>query len=118
MPFAEMLGRPKEGDIVQVKLYSDKSGRLAVTMKGAGRLLDSTDDRDRDFHRIAERLLKHIRQNDGFISEKKSPAFIQENFRISKAEFKRLLGHLYKSRLIEKSGDGFRLIERKEQSDA
>lgn len=33
MPFAEMRGRPKVGEIVWAKLYSDKSGRLAVSMK-------------------------------------------------------------------------------------
>ena len=33
MPFAGMRGRVKEGDIVWIQLYSDKSGRLAVTME-------------------------------------------------------------------------------------
>ena len=33
MPFAEMRGRPKVGEIVWAKLYTDKSGRLAVSMK-------------------------------------------------------------------------------------
>ncbi len=33
MPFAEMKGRPKEGEYVWVKLYEDKSQRLAVSME-------------------------------------------------------------------------------------
>ncbi len=33
MPFAEMRGRPKEGEYIWVKLYEDKSRRLAVTME-------------------------------------------------------------------------------------
>ncbi len=33
MPFAEMRGRPKEGEYIWVKLYEDKSQRLAVTME-------------------------------------------------------------------------------------
>ncbi len=33
MPFAEMIGRPKVGDVVWAKLYTDKSGRLATSMK-------------------------------------------------------------------------------------
>ncbi|EGS33917.1 MULTISPECIES: S1 RNA-binding domain-containing protein [Megasphaera] len=33
MPFAEMKGRPKEGEYIWVKLYEDKSGRLAVSME-------------------------------------------------------------------------------------
>ena len=111
MPFAEMLGRPKAGDSVRVKLYNDKSGRLAASMKGASRTVESNDERLQSLERNATRLMKYIRENDGFISEKLSPAYIQSTFRISKAEFKRALGHLYKQRLIEKSGDGFKLID-------
>lgn len=33
MPFAEMIGKPEVGDIVWAKLYIDKSGRLATSMK-------------------------------------------------------------------------------------
>ncbi len=33
MPFAEMKGRPKEGEYVWVRLYEDKSHRLAVSME-------------------------------------------------------------------------------------
>ena len=35
MPFAEMVGRPQVGAVVWAKLYTDKSGRLALTMKVA-----------------------------------------------------------------------------------
>ena len=118
MPFAEMIGRPKAGDTVRVKLYNDKSGRLAVSMKGAVRMAESDDEREAGIERNAERLMKYIRRSGGFISEKLPPAFIQSNFRISKAEFKRALGHLYKMRLLEKSGDGFRTVEREDRSDA
>ncbi len=116
LPFAEMIGRPMEGDMVRVKLYRDKSGRLAVSMKGALekiRAEDKVDQIDRD----AERLLKYMRRDDGFISENQSPASIQREFRMSKAAFKRALGHLFKRRLIERLGDGFKLaIE--DRSDA
>ncbi|MCH4178679.1 MAG: S1-like domain-containing RNA-binding protein [Megasphaera sp.] len=33
MPFAEMKGRPKEGEYIWIKLYEDKSHRLAVSME-------------------------------------------------------------------------------------
>ena len=118
LPFAEMIGRPKAGDSVRVKLYSDKSGRLAVSMKGAKRLSESKDEREQGLERSAERLMKFIQRSNGFISEKLSPTFIQSNFHISKAEFKRALGYLYKRRQIEKSGDGFKLVEREERGDA
>ena len=46
------------------------------------------------------------------------PAFIQKNFHISKGEFKRALGHLYKRRLVDKVNDGFKLIEQEDRRDA
>ena len=33
MPFREMIGKPEADDIVWAKLYTDKSGRLAMSMK-------------------------------------------------------------------------------------
>ena len=33
MPYAGMRGRPQVGEVVWAKLYTDKSGRLAVTME-------------------------------------------------------------------------------------
>ena len=116
LPFSEMIGRPRENDVVRVKLYRDKSGRLAVSMKAAARAsmdrserieVEKVDQIDRD----AERLLKYMMRSNGFISEKLPPSFIQKNFRISKGAFKRALGHLYKMRRIERSGDGFKLTD-------
>ena len=109
LPFAEMIGRPMVGETVRVKLYRDKSGRLAASMKGASstklRAEDKADQLDRD----GERLLKYMRRSDGFINENMTPRAVQENFRMSKAAFKRALGHLYKKRMIERLGDGFKL---------
>lgn len=110
LPFAEMLGQPSVGETVRVKLYRDKSGRLAVSMKGAAhstklRAEDKLDQIDRD----AERLIKYMRRGDGFIDENMSPRAVQENFRMSKAAFKRAIGHLYKRRMIERLGNGFKL---------
>lgn len=180
MPFAEMRGRPHVGDIVWVRLYTDKSGRLATSMKVSdemrraskpaeniqrgdkvkGRIFNITEagafflttDRViafiakkefarelrvgevvearvtfvRDDGRIdaslreskenalnhdAKKILKFIRENGGStnLNDKTHPAKIQAVFKISKAAFKRAVGHLLKARLIEKIDDGFKL---------
>ena len=110
MPFSEMIGRPKVGDSVRVKLYIDKSGRLAMSMKAAV----ERSDKEQEIARDADCILKFIRKTGGFISEQLPPNFIQKNFRISKAAFKRALGHLFKQRVIERSGSGFKLAARED----
>ena len=118
LPFAEMLGRPKPGDLVRVKLYTDKSGRLAVSMKAAlhrGEQVDGT--KEEEIARDAARILKYLHRKGGFVSEQLPPTFIQANFRISKAAFKRAIGYLFKRRLIEKSGNGFKLVGEGAQHD-
>ena len=180
MPFAEMIGRPKTGDVVWAKLYTDKSGRLATSMKvsdeirraskpaenvkigdkvtgaifniteaGAfvftgeryivfiaqkeiprvlkcgevvearvtfiredGRLNGSLrESKENAINSDAEKILKFIRDNDGKINlnDNSEPEKIYAVFKISKAAFKRAIGHLLKERLIEKFEDGFKL---------
>ena len=181
MPFAEMIGRPQVGDIVWAKIYKDKSGRLAASMKVSDEIrraskpaenikigdkvtgeifniIDSgafmfTHERNivfivkKDIPRVlkvgetvearvtfirddgrlnaslrekkenelvqhAKIILKFIKANGGQMNfnDKSDPEKIQAVFHISKASFKRAVGHLYKERLIEKIDGGFRLI--------
>ncbi len=182
MPFAEMRGRPKVGEIVWAKLYSDKSGRLAVSMKvsdeirraskpaenikrgdkirgavfnmidaGAfvfseqrnivfiarkeiprelrigevvearvtfiredGRLDASLREiKETALERDAEKIFAFMRKNGGAMNfhDGSAPAQIQAVFKISKAAFKRAVGHLYSQRRIEKIRDGFKIVE-------
>ena len=181
MPFAEMIGKPEVNDIVWAKLYIDKSGRLATSMKvsdeirraskpaenikrgdkvkGAiyniietGAFLFSTDRNivfipqkhiprklkvgeivearitfvredgrlDASLREIkelainpdAEKILKFIKDNGGKINftDKTDPQKIQAVFNISKAAFKRAIGHLLKTKKIEKLDDGFSIL--------
>ena len=181
MPFAEMRGRPKVGEIVWAKLYSDKSGRLAVSMKvsdeirraskpaenikrgdkikgavfniidaGAfvfsderyivfiakkemprelrigeivearitylredGRLDASLREiKENALERDAEKIFDFMRANGGSMNfhDKTAPEKIQAVFKISKAAFKRAVGHLYNQRRIEKIDDGFKVV--------
>ena len=172
LPYAGMRGRPQIGETVWAKLYTDKSGRLAVTMevedelrrasrsaegvrvgdrlKGSvynitesgvflfteERYIAFIDHREipkrprvgetvemrvtylredgrlnaslrppKETARIedADRLLALLREHDGKMpyTDATSPEVIQDRFHISKAAFKRALGHLLKEGLIE-----------------
>ena len=181
MPFAEMRGRPKVGEIVWAKLYSDKSGRLAVSMKvsdeirraskpaegikrgdkikgavfniiDAGAFVFSEERyivfiarkemprelrigevvearvtflredgrldaslraiKETALDRDAEKIFNFMQKNGGSMNfhDKTAPEKIQAVFKISKAAFKRAVGHLYSQRRIEKIDGGFKII--------
>ena len=183
MPFAEMRGRPKVGDLVWAKLYSDKSGRLAASMKvsdeirraskpaenikrgdkvkgavfniidaGAfvfseeryivfiarkemprelrigevvearvtflredGRLDASLREiKENALERDAEKIFAFMQKNGGAMNfhDKTAPQKIQAVFKISKAAFKRAVGHLYYERRIEKIDGGFKIVDK------
>ena len=182
MPFAEMVGKPQTDDIVWAKLYTDKSGRLATSMKvsdeirraskpaenikrgdkvkgaiynitEAGAFLFSTErnivfipqkavprklkcgeviearvtfiredgrlnaslreTKENAINDDAEKILQFIKDSGGKINftDKTEPEKIQAVFHLSKASFKRAIGHLLKMRLIEKMDDGFKILE-------
>jgi len=182
MPFAEMRGRPKVGEIVWAKLYKDKSGRLAVSMKvsdeirraskpaenvkcgdkvkgaifniteaGAfvfseekyivfipqkdiprvlrvgevvearvtfvredGRLNAALRDiKEKALDSDAKKIFDFMQKNGGAMNfhDKTSPDKIFAAFKISKAAFKRAVGHLLKARRIEKIDNGFKINE-------
>ncbi|MBR2774471.1 MAG: RNA-binding protein [Selenomonadaceae bacterium] len=181
MPFAEMRGRPKVGEVVWAKLYTDKSGRLAVSMKvsdeirraskpavnvkrgdkvkgavfniidaGAfvfseeryivfiarkemsralrvgevvearvtflredGRLDASLREvKETALERDAEKIFSFMQRSGGTMNfhDKTPPQVIQAVFKLSKAAFKRAVGHLYSQRRIEKIDGGFKVV--------
>lgn len=172
MPYAGMRGKLQIGEVVWAKLYTDKSGRLAVTMKvedemrrasvkavdvhkgqmvkgsvynitdsGAfmltteryiafiankemqehprvGQELEARVTYVRPDGRInaslreakekalvsdADKILMFLQSNNGRMPycDTSSPELIKGKFKISKAAFKRALGHLYKDGFIE-----------------
>ena len=172
MPYAGMRGKLQIGEVVWAKLYTDKSGRLAVTMKvedemrrasvkaidvhkgqmvkgsvynitdsGAfmltteryiafiankemqehprvGQELEARVTYVRPDGRInaslreakekalvsdADKILMFLQSNNGRMPycDTSSPELIKGKFKISKAAFKRALGHLYKDGLME-----------------
>ena len=181
MPFAGMRGRPQVGEVVWAKLYTDKSGRLAVTMevedeirraskpakdvkvgdmvRGAvyniteagaflfseeryivfmdskempkrprvgqvvsarvtyirpdGRLNASLrEPKEKALLTDAESILSVLNECDGSMpyGDSTAPEIIRDKFKISKAAFKRALGHLLKQGKIEER-DGWTYLK-------
>lgn len=182
MPYAGMRGRPQVGEKVWAKLYTDKSGRLAVTMEvedemrrasvsaigkarrgdrvtgaiynytDAGAFLFSEEHyivfiankEMRERPRVGEivtarvtyvrpdgrlnaslleakenalladagRILSLLQQRKGKMpyTDKTSPEVIRDKFHISKAAFKRALGHLLKNGIVEER-DGWTYLK-------
>ena len=178
MPYAGMRGRPQIGDVVWAKLYTDKSGRLAVTMevedeirrasqpaKGVkkgqmvtGAIYNYTDagaflfseeryivfiankemnpqsrpkvgqvvtarvtyirddgrlnaslkeSKEKALITDAEKIMELLHNRNGKMpySDESSPEVIRDKFGISKAAFKRALGHLLReNRIVEEDG--------------
>jgi len=61
---------------------------------------------------ISEKILNELKENRGFmaVSDKSSPDMIQAMFGISKKNFKKAIGGLYKKRLISFESDGIKLL--------
>lgn len=106
LPYKEQKGRPQKGDEVTVLLYIDKSKRLCATM------WVSDEERKQNAYEVnAERLLRILKKNGKRLSlnDKSDPEDIKKLTRMSKNEFKKAVGNLYKQRLIEITDDGIKL---------
>lgn len=66
-------------------------------------------------NRLFRKIMDILQQQDGFIAvtDKSRPKVIADLFGVSKKEFKRVIGNLYKKRLITLEKDGIRLREKK-----
>lgn len=62
---------------------------------------------------ISAKILEDLKANGGFlaVSDKSSPEMIKSLFGISKKNFKKAIGALYKKRFIKFESDGIRLIK-------
>ena len=181
MPYAGMRGRPQIGEVVWAKLYTDKSGRLAVTMevedemrrasrpadsvkvgqKVTGAIYNYTDNgafllsedryivfidnkemkerprvgevvtarvtyvrkdgrlnaslrevKEKALLSDAQKILDLLQERKGKMpySDGTSPEVIRDKFQISKAAFKRALGHLLRDDLVEEK-DGWTYLK-------
>jgi predicted RNA-binding protein (virulence factor B family) len=62
---------------------------------------------------ISQKILDELKQNRGFmaVSDNTSPEMINAMFGISKKNFKKAIGNLYKKRMITFDSDGIRLVK-------
>ncbi len=62
---------------------------------------------------ISQKILDELKENRGFlaVSDKTSPEMINALFGISKKNFKKAIGNLYKKRLVTFDSDGIRLVK-------
>lgn len=62
---------------------------------------------------ISEKILEELKKNNGFlaVSDKTSPEIIKAMFGISKKNFKKAIGGLYKKKIIQFDSDGIRLVK-------
>lgn len=181
MPYAGMRGRPQIGEVVWAKLYTDKSGRLAVTMEVedemrrasvpaahvkvgdmvTGAIYNYTDSgaflfsneryivfiankemkerprvgevvtarvtyvrpdgrlnaslreaKEKALMTDSQRILELLESRKGRMpySDESSPEVIRDKFQISKAAFKRALGHLLREGKVEEK-DGWTYLK-------
>jgi uncharacterized protein len=89
-----------------VKQIRASDGKVAVSLRPQG------------FHAVLgerERFLNALRENGGAlpVSDKTSPEEIHRRFGLSKGAFKKLIGALYRERVIEIETHGIRLVDRR-----
>lgn len=102
LPFKQQKGNPQKGDIVPVGLYVDKSNRLCATM-----WVSKDEQKTGTYLKNAALLWDILSKNKGSlpVGDKSSPERIKELTGMSKNEFKKAAGNLYKERKIEISDE-------------
>lgn len=94
----------KKGDRLRgfiKKVRDDQKIDLSLQPSGYGKV-DS----------LTEKILNQLKQNGGFIAvnDKTAPELIYQLFGVSKKNYKKAVGALYKKKLVRLEGDGVRLI--------
>lgn len=108
LPYREQKGVVNAGDEVCVRCYVDRSNRLSASMwitedeKKAGR-----------YEKNADILLTIIKNHMGYLAlnDKSSPDDIKKMTGMSKNDFKKSVGNLFKKRIIKIEEDGISLIK-------
>ncbi|MBQ7481048.1 MAG: S1 RNA-binding domain-containing protein [Lachnospiraceae bacterium] len=105
IPVKELYGDVKVGDIVKARVTEVKEdGRLSLSIREKAYIQMDED---------AERVMKVIEAFDGVLpfNDKASPETIKREFNMSKNEFKRAVGRLYKERRVEITDSAIRKIK-------
>lgn len=104
IPVREIYGDIRVGDMVAARVTAVKEdGKLDLSIREKAYLQMEKD---------AERVMDAIREYDGVLpfNDKASPETIKKEMQMSKNEFKRAVGNLYKQRLIVIEPDGIKKV--------
>lgn len=94
LPSEEIMGIPKVGDKVKLRVKNIKAdGKIDLTTNNRSHIELNTD---------AEKIFQILKDNGGFLrlNDKSDPKIIRRVFNISKSQFKKAIGRLYKQRRI------------------
>lgn len=94
LPSEEIMGIPKVGDKVKFRVKNIKAdGKIDLTTNNRSHIELNTD---------AEKIFQILKDNGGFlrVNDKSDPKIIRRVFNISKSQFKKAIGRLYKQRRI------------------
>ncbi len=103
----EIFGAIREGDIYKAwvkKIRED--GKIDLSLQQQGYHLEVP--------RVGEELYEILKKENGFLplNDKSSPEEIYDNLQMSKKNFKKVIGLLYKQRLITIEKDGIHLVKK------
>ena len=101
----EIVRKLKIGEKVQARVLSVREdGKLNLSLREKAYLQMDVD---------SAKILEKLKENDGFLPyhDKSAPEDIRSEFGMSKNEFKRAIGRLYKSKKIKISKTGIELTE-------
>lgn len=104
LPQIEIDGIPKVGDKVHLRIKSIKQdGKIDLTYNNRAHV---------ELNKDAEFIYKTIKDNGGFlrVNDKSDPKLIRAVFKMSKGQFKKSIGRLYKQRRIIFADGGVKII--------
>jgi uncharacterized protein len=92
------FGQSIQGYIKRVR----EDGKIDLSLKSGFQIRDD----------CSQVIQEYLREHDGFapFHDKSDPAQILDHFRMSKGQFKKAIGALYKQRVITIADDGIRLV--------
>lgn len=104
LPQEEILGVPKIGDKVHLRVKRIKpDGKIDLTTNNRAYV---------ELNKDADFIFKILKDNGGFlrVNDKSNPKLIKSIFNMSKSQFKKSIGRLYKLRKINITNEGIKIM--------
>ncbi len=104
LPQEEIMGVPRVGDKVKLRVKRIKAdGKIDLTKNNRAYV---------ELNKDADFIYNILRDNGGFlkVNDKSDPKLIRSVFNMSKSQFKRAIGRLYKQKKININKEGIKII--------